>query len=132
MNDIGPTTSLAGHNVEGGFDVERIRRDFPILGRRIHGKPLVYFDNGASAQKPRAVIDAMTEVMEDQYTNVHRGAHYLSPTLTDRYEEVGGKIARFLNAPSEEQIVITRNATEAINLRPLTSIPISFSPFLGS
>ena len=84
MNDIGPTTSLAGHNVEGGFDVERIRRDFPILGRRIHGKPLVYFDNGASAQKPRAVIDAMTEVMEDQYTNVHRGAHYLSQTLTDR------------------------------------------------
>jgi cysteine desulfurase/selenocysteine lyase len=116
MNDISPSASLAGHNVEGGFDVERIRRDFPILGRQVHGKPLVYFDNGASAQKPRAVIDAMTEVMEDQYTNVHRGAHYLSQTLTDRYEEVRGKIARFLNAPSDEQIVITRNTTEAINL----------------
>ena len=116
MNDISPTAHLTGHNVEGGFDVERIRRDFPILGRQVHGKPLVYFDNGASAQKPRAVIDTMTEVLEDQYTNVHRGAHYLSQTLTDRYEGVRTTIATFLNAPSEEQIVMTRNTTEAINL----------------
>jgi cysteine desulfurase/selenocysteine lyase len=116
MNDISQSSNLAGHNVEGGFDVAGIRRDFPILSRQVHGKPLVYFDNGASAQKPRAVIDAMTEVLEDQYTNVHRGAHYLSQTLTDRYEGVRGKIARFINAPSEDQIVITRNATEAINL----------------
>ena len=116
MNDISQTSNLAGHNVEGGFDVERIRRDFPILSRQVHGKPLVYFDSGASAQKPRAVIDAMTEVLQDQYTNVHRGAHYLSQTLTDRYEVVRGKIARFINAPSEDQVVITRNTTEAINL----------------
>ncbi len=116
MNDISQTSNLAGHNVEGGFDVERIRRDFPILSRQVHGKPLVYFDSGASAQKPRAVIDAMTEVLQDQYTNVHRGAHYLSQTLTDRYEGVRGKIARFINAPSEDQVVITRNTTEAINL----------------
>jgi len=116
MNDISQTSNLAGHNVEGGFDVERIRRDFPILSRQVHGKPLVYFDSGASAQKPRAVIDAMTEVLQDQYTNVHRGAHYLSQTLTDRYEGVRGTIARFINAPSEDQVVITRNTTEAINL----------------
>ena len=116
MNDISQTSNLTGHNVEGGFDVERIRRDFSILSRQVHGKPLVYFDSGASAQKPRAVIDAMTEVLQDQYTNVHRGAHYLSQTLTDRYEGVRGKIARFINAPSEDQVVITRNTTEAINL----------------
>ena len=116
MNDISQTSNLAGHNVEGGFDVERIRRDFPILSRQVHGKPLVYFDSGASAQKPRAVIDAMTEVLQDQYTNVHRGAHYLSQTLTDRYEGVREKIARFINAPSKDQVVITRNTTEAINL----------------
>ncbi|MBT3534771.1 MAG: cysteine desulfurase [Rhodospirillaceae bacterium] len=116
MNDIAHGGTLPGHNVEGGFDVARIREDFPILKRQVHGKPLVYFDSGASAQKPRAVINAMTEVLEDQYTNIHRGAHYLSQTLTDRYEGVRGTIARFINAPSEEQIVITRNTTEAINL----------------
>ncbi len=116
MNDMNQSANLAGHNVEGAFDVARIRQDFPILGRQIHGKPLVYFDSGASAQKPRAVIDAMTAVLENEYTNVHRGAHYLSQTLTDRYEGVRGTIARFLNAPSEEQIIITRNTTEAINL----------------
>ncbi len=120
MNAIGQPagqpTRRAGHNIEGGFDVERIRQDFPILSRQVHGKPLVYFDSGASAQKPRAVIDAMTEVLENEYTNVHRGAHYLSQTLTDRYEGVRETIARFINAPSENQIVITRNTTEAINL----------------
>jgi cysteine desulfurase/selenocysteine lyase len=116
MNAIGQPASRAGHNLEDGFDVERIRQDFPILSRQIHGKPLVYFDSGASAQKPRAVIDAMTQVLENEYTNVHRGAHYLSQTLTDRYEGVRETIARFINAPSENQIVITRNTTEAINL----------------
>ena len=116
MNDINQTSRLACYNVEGGFDVGRIRQDFPILGRQIHGKPLVYFDSGASAQKPRSVIDAMTEVLEDQYTNVHRGAHYLSQTLTDRYEGVRGTIARLLNAPHEDNVVITRNTTESINL----------------
>lgn len=116
MNVIGQPARQAGHNIEGGFDVERIRQDFPILSRQVHGKPLVYFDSGASAQKPRAVIDAMTEVLENEYTNVHRGAHYLSQTLTDRYEGVRETIARFINAPSEDQIVITRNSTDAINL----------------
>jgi cysteine desulfurase/selenocysteine lyase len=120
MNAIGQPAGQpvgrTGHNIEGGFDVERIRQDFPILSRQVHGKPLVYFDSGASAQKPRAVIDAMTQVLENEYTNVHRGAHYLSQTLTDRYEGVRETIARFINAPSEDQIVITRNTTEAINL----------------
>ena len=78
MNAIGQAASPAGHNLEGGFDVERIRQDFPILSRQIHGKPLVYFDSGASAQKPRAVIDAMTQVLENEYTNVHRGAIILA------------------------------------------------------
>ena len=116
MNMIPQTPNLTGHSVEGSFDVESIRRDFPILSRQVHGKPLVYFDSGASAQKPRAVIDAMSQVLENEYTNVHRGAHYLSQTLTDRYEGVRETIARFINAASEEEIVITRNTTEAINL----------------
>ena len=113
---IPQTPNLTGHSFEGSFDVERIRQDFPILSRQVHGKPLVYFDSGASAQKPRAVIDAMSQVLENEYTNVHRGAHYLSQTLTDRYEGVRETIARFINAASEEEIVITRNTTEAINL----------------
>jgi cysteine desulfurase/selenocysteine lyase len=108
--------AAAGHNSEGAYDVERIRRDFPILTRQVHGKPLVYFDNAASAQKPRAVIDCMRQVLEEQYTNVHRGAHQLSQELTDRYEGVRETVARFLNAPSAEQIVLTRNATESLNL----------------
>ncbi len=98
------------------LDVARIRDDFPILGREVHGKPLVFLDNGASAQKPRAVIDSMTEVMEQEYANVHRGVHYLSQRATERYEEARGKVAAFLNAPSPDQIVFTGNATEAINL----------------
>ncbi|MEI8393581.1 MAG: cysteine desulfurase [Rhodospirillaceae bacterium] len=104
------------------YDIERVREDFPILKRLVHerpgrlGKPLVYLDNGASAQKPRAVIDAMVCCMELEYSNVHRGVHYLSQQTTDAYEAVRDKVARFLNAPSRENIVFTRNATEAINL----------------
>jgi len=98
------------------FDVERIRADFPILARTVYGKKLVYLDNGASAQKPRAVIDAMREVMEGEYANIHRGVHYLSQHLTDRYEEARTRIARFMNAASADEIVLTRNATESINL----------------
>ena len=116
MNDIGQTNGLVESNLGNDFDVERVRQDFPILSRKIHGKPLVYLDNGASAQKPQVVINAMTEVLEEQYTNVHRGAHYLSQTLTDRYEGVRVAIAHLLNAPHEDNVVITRNATESINL----------------
>lgn len=104
------------------FDVARVRDDFPILARSVHktsrkpGKPLVYLDNAASAQKPRAVIDRMTRFLEEEYSNVHRGVHYLSQTASDAYEKARGTVARFLNAPSENEIVFTRNATEAINL----------------
>lgn len=98
------------------YDVEKVRADFPILSTRVNGKPLVYLDNGASAQKPRAVIEAMTRVYEQEYANVHRGLHYLSNLTTDHYESVRGKIARFLNARSESEIVFTSGSTEGINL----------------
>ncbi len=98
------------------YDVNAIRAEFPILSRKVHGKPLVYLDNGASAQKPRAVIDAITRAYEGEYANVHRGLHFLSNLATDNYESVRATIARFLNAPDPEEIVFTSGATEAINL----------------
>jgi len=98
------------------FDVDKIRADFPILSREVNGKPLVYLDNGASAQKPRAVIDAMTHAYEAEYANVHRGLHHLSMVATEAYEGVRGKIARFLGVVDEREIVFTSGATEGINL----------------
>ncbi len=98
------------------YDVEAVRRDFPILARQVNGKPLVYLDNGASAQKPQVVIDAMTEAYANEYANVHRGLHYLSNLATDKYEAVRGKIASFLNAPDADEIVFTTGTTEGINL----------------
>jgi cysteine desulfurase/selenocysteine lyase len=107
---------LAGHNADAPYDVERVRRDFPILSREIYGRPLVYLDNGASAQKPRAVIDAMRRMMEEEYANVHRGVHYLSQEASARYEAVRGTVAKLINAPDEMEVVFARGATEAINL----------------
>ncbi|MEL6532600.1 MAG: cysteine desulfurase [Pseudomonadota bacterium] len=98
------------------LDVEKIRADFPILSREVNGKPLVYLDTGASAQKPQAVIDAVAHAYSHEYANVHRGLHYLSGVATDRYEAVRGKVARFLGAASEDEIVFCANATEGINL----------------
>ena len=98
------------------FDVERVRADFPILSQRVHGKPFVFLDSAASAQKPRAVIDAMVRPMETQYANVHRGLHWMSERTTDAYEGVRDKVAALLGASSREEIVFTRNSTEAINL----------------
>jgi cysteine desulfurase/selenocysteine lyase len=98
------------------FDVHRIRQDFPILSQPQHGRPLVFLDSGASAQKPRAVIDAMTRCMETAYANVHRGAYRLSEVATDAYEAARGAVARFINAPDAREVVFTRNSTEAINL----------------
>ena len=98
------------------FDVTAVRADFPILSRQINGKPLVYLDNGASAQKPKVVIDAITQAYSMEYANVHRGLHFLSNLATDRYEAVRGIVARFLGAPSEDEIVFTSGTTEAINL----------------
>ncbi|MGC1427761.1 MAG: cysteine desulfurase [Albidovulum sp.] len=98
------------------YDVQKIRADFPILSREVNGKPLVYLDNGASAQKPRVVIDAMSHAYEMEYANVHRGLHYLSNLATDKYEAVRGIVARFLGAPDPDEIVFTTGTTEAINL----------------
>lgn len=98
------------------YDVERIRADFPILQRSVYDKPLVYLDNAASAQKPRQVIDAITHAYEHEYANVHRGLHYLSNTATENFEQARETVRGFVNAPSVEEIVFTRNATEAINL----------------
>ena len=98
------------------FDVHRLRQDFPILSQPQHGKPLVFLDSGASAQKPRAVIEAMTRCMETAYANVHRGAYRLSELATDSYEAARGAVARFINAPDVREVVFTRNSTEAINL----------------
>ncbi|MFC3568533.1 cysteine desulfurase [Paracoccus sp. TOH] len=98
------------------FDVEKVRADFPILSRQVNGRPLVYLDNGASAQKPRAVIDAITRAYEAEYANVHRGLHFLSNLATENYERVRAIIARFLNAPREDEVIFTSGATEGINL----------------
>jgi cysteine desulfurase / selenocysteine lyase len=98
------------------LDVDRIRHDFPILKREVYGKPLVYLDNAASAQKPRAVIDAMMKSMTEEYANVHRGLHYLSNAATQAFEDARESVRRFINAPSKDQIIFTRNATDAINL----------------
>lgn len=98
------------------FDIDAIRADFPILQREVHGKPLVYLDNGASAQKPQAVIDAVSHAYANEYANVHRGLHFLSNAATDAYEAARGKVRQFLNAPDDDTIVFTSGTTEAINL----------------
>ena len=98
------------------YDVEAIRADFPILSERPYGKALVYLDNAASAQKPRAVIDAMSHFYEQDYANIHRGVHFLSQRATDAFEGARAKVARFVNAEKADEIVFTRNATESINL----------------
>ncbi|PSM17922.1 MULTISPECIES: cysteine desulfurase [Nitratireductor] len=97
------------------YDVEAIRRDFPILAREVYGKPLVYLDNGASAQKPQAVLDAIAHTYGAEYANVHRGLHFLSNAATDAYEKARETVRGFVNAASVDEIVFTKNATEAIN-----------------
>jgi len=100
----------------GAYDVDRIRADFPILATEVYGKPLVYLDNAASAQKPHAVLDRLNEAYTTQYANVHRGLHFLANEATEAYEAAREKVAGFLNAKRKEEIIFTRNATEAINL----------------
>lgn len=108
MNDLShPTTTL---------DVARIRSEFPILDQKIRGKPLVFLDSAASAQKPRAVIEAMRNAMETQYANVHRGLHWMSERTTEAYEAARDAAAALMNAPDRSEIVITRNVTESLNL----------------
>src|SRR4030095_4847939 len=100
----------------GSYDVERIRRDFPILAATVYGKPLIYLDNAASAQKPRDVLDRMYKGYTTEYANVHRGLHYLANAATEAYEGAREKVRGFLNAARAEEIIFTRNATEASNL----------------
>ncbi len=98
------------------YDVERIRADFPILKTIVHGKPLSYLDNGASAQKPQAVIDRMVEIMTSKYANVHRGLHYLANEATEAYEDAREVVRAFLNAASTDEIIFTKSVTESLNL----------------
>ncbi|MDG1211224.1 MAG: aminotransferase class V-fold PLP-dependent enzyme, partial [Paracoccaceae bacterium] len=98
------------------FDVHAIRQDFPILSREVRGKPLVYLDNGSSAQKPQVVIDAVTKAYSEEYANVHRGLHFLSNLATDNYEGVRAKIARFLGAKDESEIIYSTGSTFGLNM----------------
>src|SRR6056300_1012004 len=97
------------------FHVEDVRRDFPILGRSVHGKPLVYFDTASSAQRPLAVIEAVEDFYREHNANAHRGVHTLSQEATDLYEGGRRKLARYINAASEREVIFTRGTTEAIN-----------------
>ena len=98
------------------YNVDEVRKDFPILSRQVNGKPLVYLDNGASAQKPKAVIDAVTLAYSMEYSNVHRGLHFLSNLATEKYEAVRATVAKFLNAGSPDEIVLNSGSTAGINL----------------
>jgi cysteine desulfurase/selenocysteine lyase len=100
----------------GSYDVARIREDFPALSMQVYDKPLVYLDNAASAQKPKAVLDRIQHAYTHEYANVHRGLHYLANAATEGYEGAREIVATFLNAPRSEEVIFTRNATEAINL----------------
>ncbi len=100
----------------GAYDINRIRADFPALDLKVYGKPLVYLDNAASAQKPKAVLDRIQHAYTHEYANVHRGLHFLANAATEAYEGAREKVATFLNAPRKEEVIFTRNATEAINL----------------
>ena len=98
------------------FDLERVRADFPILGRRVRGKPLVYLDNAATSQKPQSVIDAVSRFYRSENANIHRGVHYLSERATEAYDSVREEVARFINAASSRQVIFTKGTTEGINL----------------
>ena len=116
MTDAAQLAKGPGHNSTQAFDVDSIREDFPVLKEMVYDKPLVFLDNGASSQKPRQVIEAMTDCMEHYYANVHRGNHRLSQLSTVEYEKARESVARFLNAPNQDEVIFTKGATEAINL----------------
>ncbi len=116
INCAAPDDELFACSAPQRFAVDLYRKDFPILGQQVHGHPLVYLDTGASAQKPRMVIEAMNRFMENDYANIHRGVHDLSQRATDKYEAVRTTVRRFINAEYDDEIVFTHGATEAINL----------------
>ncbi len=107
---------IEAHGAKAGLDVMRLREDFPILRQKVHGKPLVYLDNGATSQKPQTVIDVLDRYYSEENSNVHRGVHYLSERATAAYEGAREKVRRFINAATTEEIVFVRGTTEAINL----------------
>ena len=113
MSDSAHATPMANSMA---YDVLRYRNEFPILSDQVHGKPLIFLDNAASAQKPQQVIDAVRYVYEHEYANVHRGVHYMSEKATEAYEGARGKVQRFINAEHEHEVIFTRNATEAVNM----------------
>ncbi|MBO6541952.1 MAG: cysteine desulfurase [Alphaproteobacteria bacterium] len=115
MNAINPQTNPDRAGTRP-FDVDAVRADFPILAREVYGKPLVYLDNAASAQKPKVVIDAIRDAYENEYANVHRGLHYLSNAATQRFEDARESVRRFLNASSPDEVIFTSGATDSINL----------------
>ncbi len=102
--------------INGAYDVDKLRADFPALAMQVYGKPLVYLDNAASTQKPQAVLDRLMRAYTREYANVHRGLHYLANEATEAYEGAREKVQQFINAPRKEEIIFTRNATEALNL----------------
>ncbi len=108
--------TIQSQSIRPAYDVAAIRAEFPILFREVYGKPLVYLDSAASAQKPRAVLEAIDHAYKMEYANVHRGLHYLSNTATAKFEDAREMVRRFLNAPTVEEIIFTRSSTEAINL----------------
>ena len=110
------TNQMASARQIAELDIDKIRADFPILSRQVNGKPLVYLDSAASAQKPNQVIEALISAYQDTYSNVHRGLHFLSEASTDAYESVRGKVARFIGAASGDEIVLTAGATMSLNL----------------
>ena len=110
------TNPMATAPVQPAYDIDKIRADFPILSRQVNGKPLVYLDSAASAQKPNQVIEALVAAYQDTYSNVHRGLHFLSEASTDAYEAVRGKVADFIGAASGDEIVLTAGATMSLNL----------------
>ena len=111
-----PHSVAPPHAPPHAFDAAQIRDQFPILNQTIHGKPLIYLDSAASAQKPQLVLDALHKAYAETYANVHRGLHYLSEASTDAYEAVRAKVATLINAPSKDEVIFTSGATLAINM----------------
>src|SRR3954452_17037142 len=110
------TDRMAVETRTPGIDVKRVRADFPILARPVHGRALAYLDSASSAQKPQIVIDTIADVYATSYANVHRGVYELGARATERYEDARDRVARFLNAPARHEVIFTRNATEGLNL----------------
>src|SRR4026207_2162642 len=111
-----PSAATAANDARTSFDVETVRRDFPILSERVHGKPLVYLDSANTSQKPQAVLDAMDDYYRHANANIHRATHLLSERATALYEGARAKAAAFVNAPDAKHIVLTRGTTDGINL----------------